>query len=116
MQRTLNKSPKNRGFIPSEACEGGRRDLTVFGVVDETTTMKFASRACAVHCISLPVVVDKVVVVVLKFPNDVKRTSKRRRILKLLTKMVLNFLNFSTLSQFFIVKLFNKSLLLQIIH
>lgn len=40
----------------------------MFGVVDETTTTKFASRACAVHCISLPVVVDKVVVVVLKFP------------------------------------------------
>ena len=42
----------------------------MFGVVDETTTTKFASRACAVHCISLPVVVDKVVVVVLKFPDD----------------------------------------------
>ena len=41
--------------------------------------------------------------------------SKRRHIFKLLTKMVLNFLNFSTLSQFFIVKLFNKSLVLIII-
>ena len=41
----------------------------MFGVVDGTTTTKFASRACAVHCISLPVVVDKVVVVVLKFPS-----------------------------------------------
>ena len=41
---------------------------TLFGVVDETTT-KFTSRACAVHCNSLPVVVDKAVVVVLKFPN-----------------------------------------------
>ena len=40
----------------------------MFGVVDETTTTKFARRACAVHCISLPVVVDEVVVVVLKFP------------------------------------------------
>ena len=37
----------------------------MFGVVDETTTTKFASHACAVHCISLPVVVDKVVVLVL---------------------------------------------------
>ena len=45
----------------------GRRDSTVFGVVDDTTTTKFANRACAVHGISLPVVVDKVVVVVLKF-------------------------------------------------
>ena len=44
-------------------------DVTeLFGVVDETTTTKFASRACSVHCISLPVVVDKVVVVFLKFP------------------------------------------------
>ena len=41
----------------------------VFGVVDDTTTTKFVNRACAVHGISLPVVVDKVVVVVLKFPN-----------------------------------------------
>ena len=41
---------------------------TVFGVVDDTTTTKFVNRACAVHSISLPVVVDKVVVVVLKFP------------------------------------------------
>ena len=43
----------------------GRRDSTVFGVVDDTTTTKFVNRACAVHGISLPVVV-----VVLKFPND----------------------------------------------
>ena len=35
----------------------------------DTTTTKFANRACAVHGISLPVVVDRVVVVVLKFPN-----------------------------------------------
>ena len=46
----------------------GRRDSTLFGVVDDTTTTKFVNRACAVHGISLPVVVDKVVVVVLKFP------------------------------------------------
>ena len=42
----------------------------MFGVVDDTTTTPFANRACAVHGISLPVVVDKVVVVVLKFPID----------------------------------------------
>ena len=47
----------------------GRRDSTLFGVVDDTTTMKFTGRACAVHCKSLPVVVDKVVVVDLNFPN-----------------------------------------------
>ena len=47
----------------------GRRDSTLFGVVDDTTTTKFTGRACAVHCNSLPVVVDKVVVVVLKFPK-----------------------------------------------
>ena len=54
----------------------GRRDSTVFGVVDDTTTTKFANHACAVHGISLPVVVDKVVVVVLKFPNVMIRTTK----------------------------------------
>ena len=53
----------------------GRRDSTVFGVVDDTTTTKFVNRACAVHGILLPVVVDKVVVVVLKFPNVVGRGS-----------------------------------------
>ena len=36
----------------------GRRDSTLFGVVDDTKTTKFAGRACAVHCNSLPVVVD----------------------------------------------------------
>ena len=46
----------------------GRRDPTLFGVVDDTTTTKFTGRACAVHCNLLPVVVNKVVVVVLKFP------------------------------------------------
>ena len=40
----------------------------MFGVIDDTTTTKFVNRACAVHGISLPVVVDKVIVVVLKFP------------------------------------------------
>ena len=57
----------------------GRRDSTVFGVVDDTTTTKFANRACAVHGISLPVVVDKVVVVVLKFPNYVKNTMRNTK-------------------------------------
>ena len=46
----------------------------MFGVVDEITTTKFASRVCAVHCISLPVIVDKIVVVVLKFPSNQCRT------------------------------------------
>ena len=59
---------KNRLKTRSYTCQSlwiaGRRDSTVFGVVDDTTTTKFASRACAVHGISLPVVV-----VVLKFPN-----------------------------------------------
>ena len=82
MQRTLKKSPENRGFIPAEACEGGRRDWTVFGVVDETTTTKFASRACAVHCISLPVVVDKVVVVVLKFHNKMLLTETQKFLMR----------------------------------
>ena len=44
----------------------------MFGVVDNTPTTKFTSRACAVHCNS-PVVVDKAVVVVLKFPNVCRR-------------------------------------------
>ena len=48
----------------------GRRDSTLFGVVDDTTTAKFTGRACAVLRNSLPVVVDKVIVVVLKFPID----------------------------------------------
>ena len=42
--------------------------LPLFGVVDDTTTTKFTSRACTVQCNSLPVVVDQAVVVVLKFP------------------------------------------------
>ena len=32
---------------------------------------KFTGRSRTIHCNSLPVVVDKVVVVVLKFPNDI---------------------------------------------
>ena len=49
-----------------------RCDSTLFGDVDETTTTKFTGRACALFRNSLPVVVDKVVVVVLKawFPYD----------------------------------------------
>ena len=46
----------------------GRRDSTLFGVVDDTTTTTFTGRVCAVHCNSLSVVVKKVVVVVLRFP------------------------------------------------
>ena len=45
-----------------------RRDSTLFDVIDDTTTTKFAGRACTLHGISLPVVVDKVVVLVLEFP------------------------------------------------
>ena len=53
----------------------------MFGVVDDTTTTKFVNRACAVHGISLPVVVDKVVVVVLKFPNDIKTKDELNRVI-----------------------------------
>ena len=53
----------------------GRRDSTLFDVVDNTTTTKFTGRACAVLCNSLPVVIDQVVVVVLKFPSVVKLTT-----------------------------------------
>ena len=52
-----------------------------------------------------------VFVLILLIFDLIMTLSERRRIFKLLTKMVLNFLNFSTLSQFFIVKLLNKSLL-----
>ena len=52
-----------------------------------------------------------------------KRSSSKRQLMctmnqhfKLLTKMVLNFLNFSTFSQFLIVKLLNNSLLLRILE
>ena len=40
-----------------------RRDSTLFDVIDDTTTTKFAGRACTLHGISLPVVV-----LVLEFP------------------------------------------------
>ena len=53
----------------------GQPDSTLFGVVDDTTTTKFTGRACAVHCNSLPVVVDKVVVKVLKFSNNIFLTN-----------------------------------------
>ena len=56
----------------------GRRDSTLFGVVDETTTTKFTGRACAGRCNLLPVVVDKVVVVVPKFPIIVLWTTLSR--------------------------------------
>ena len=49
------------------------RYYALFGVVDDTTTTKLTSRACAVHCNLLPVVVDKVVVVILKFPKVTRR-------------------------------------------
>ena len=69
------KPLKNRFKTGSYTCRSlwtaGRRDSTVFGVVDDTTTTKFVNRTCAVHDISLPVVVHKVVVVVvLKFTSS----------------------------------------------
>ena len=63
MQRT-SKIAENSGFIPAEAC--GLQDdviLLCFGIVNDTTTMKFTGCTYVVHCNSLPVVV-----VVLKFP------------------------------------------------
>ena len=72
--KALEKSLKNRELYLPKLVVAGRRDSTVFGVVDDTTTTKFVNRACAVHGISLPVVVDKVVVVVLKFPNICHKT------------------------------------------
>ena len=56
MQRT-SKIASNSGFIPAEAC-GLQDDVTLLCLVSS-----FTGRACAVHCISLPVVV-----VVLKLP------------------------------------------------
>ena len=68
----LQKAFKNRLKQWIYTCRSlwiaGRRDSTLFGVVDDTTTTKFTGRACAVQCNSLPVVVDQAVVVVLKFP------------------------------------------------
>ena len=75
----------------------GRRDSTVFGVVDDTTTTKFANRACVVHGISLPVVVDRVVVVVLKFPIINKQTSKHPMIVNLVRDLVLTSLRHNIL-------------------
>ena len=72
--KALEKSLKNRELTCRSLLIAGRRESTVFGVVDDTTTTKFVNRACAVHGISLPVVVDKVVVVVLKFPNICHKT------------------------------------------
>ena len=67
MQRPAKISKKKSGFPPAKGC-GLQDDViaTLFVVVDVTTTTKFTIRACAVHCNSLPVVVDQVVVVVLK--------------------------------------------------
>ena len=64
---------KNRLKTGSYTCQAcGLQDdvilLCLHGVVDDTTPMKFANRACAVHGISLPVIVGEVVVVLLKFP------------------------------------------------
>ena len=66
MQRPAKISKKKWISTCQRLWIAGRRDSTLFVVVDVTTTTKFTSRACAVHCNSLPVVVDQVVVVVLK--------------------------------------------------
>ena len=62
--KALEKSLKNRELYLLKLVDCRKRDSTMFDVVDNTTTTKFVNRACAVHGISLPVVV-----VVLKFPN-----------------------------------------------
>ena len=66
--KELQKSLKNSGFMPVKGC--GQLDSTLFGVIDGTTTTKFSGLTCAVHCISLLVVVDKAIIMVLKFPNN----------------------------------------------
>ena len=66
--KDLKNSLKQWIYTCRSLWNAGRRDCTLFGVVGDTTPTKFTGRACAVHGISLPVVVDKVVVVVLKFP------------------------------------------------
>ena len=55
--KPLKNSLKTGRYTCRSLWIAGRRDSTVFGVVDDTTTTKFANRACAVHGISLPVVV-----------------------------------------------------------
>ena len=69
MQRTSKNRLKQWIYTCHSLWIAGRRDSTLFGVLDDTTMTKFTGRACAVHCNSLPVFVDKVVVVVLKFPT-----------------------------------------------
>ena len=69
MQRTSKIALKQWIYTCQSLWIAGRRGSTLFGVVDDTTTTKFGGRACALHCNSLLVVVVKVVVVVLKFPN-----------------------------------------------
>ena len=74
----------------------GRRDSTLFGVVDDTTTTKFTGRACAVHCNSLPVVV-----VVLRIDSQFFRhlqdsgtvNSRGRNLLEICTALNLRIFN-----------------------
>ena len=66
MQRTSKNPFKQWIYNCRRLWIAGRRDSTLFAVIDDTTTTKFTSRACTVHCNSL-----SVVVVVLKFPIDV---------------------------------------------
>ena len=51
------------------ACKTRRRQTALCEVVDDRRTTAFASCACALAYISLPVVVERDVVVVLKLPN-----------------------------------------------
>jgi len=67
--KRLQKSLKTVDFTCRSLWIAGRRDSTLFGVVDNSMTTKFTGRACAVHCDSLLVVVDQAVVVILKFPH-----------------------------------------------
>ena len=69
MQRTSINGLKQWIYACQSLWIAGRRDSTLFGVVYLTTTTEFTSRACAVHCKALPVVV-----VVLKFPIVKERT------------------------------------------
>ena len=41
-------------YLPISLWIARRHDFTLFGVVEDTTGTKFAGRACAVHCNSIP--------------------------------------------------------------
>ena len=58
MQRTSKLAQKQWIYTCRSLWIAQRRESTLFGVVDDSTTTKFARRASPVHCISLPVVDD----------------------------------------------------------